>query len=136
MLMPLPFPPCPVCHSNGKQSFHRKCGCALQVEPDSYEVFCNKCGTHWPLNESKYYCSCGYSFEAEEVKEKLDCIVEVCKICAKQLELEKASESSRLVIIKKSIGDFIAEILKGLGMLSGMLLENIIQVILELWKKA
>lgn len=135
MLVPLPFPPCPACHSSGKQSFHRKCGGLLEVNPDSYEVFCKKCGTHWLLTKSKYYCSCGYSFEAEEVKEKLDYIIELCKICAKELELGKESEQFRIGALKGSIRVFVSEILNGLGMLSGMLLESIIQAVLEFWKR-
>ena len=137
MLVPLPFPPCPVCHSNGKQCFHRNCGGLLEVDPDSdsYEVFCKKCGKHWSLINSKYFCSCGYSFEAEEIKEKLDYIIELCKICAKELELESKSKQLRIDVTKDSVGVFISGILKSLGMLSGMLLESIIQVILEFWKK-
>lgn len=135
MLVPLPFPPCPACHSNGKQCFHRKCSCLLVVDPDSYDVFCEKCGTHWPLIESKYYCSCGHSFEAEEVKEKLDYIMELCKICVKELELERAAKQSRIDDLKDSVMGFISGILKSLGMLSGILLESIIQVIYDLGKK-
>lgn len=135
MFITLPFPPCPVCHSGAERTFHKNCGGLLEVDPYTYTVKCAKCGHTWPIKKSRYYCTCGYSFEADEIKKKLNTILELCRIYAKEYELELEAKRFREKESKASLEDFISGVLKGLSIISGVVVESIIQFIVKLWIK-
>jgi len=64
------FPKCPKCQKSWRENFHRNClgKGRLLVEPYKRQVICDSCRQEWHIMNSKFYCSCGYSFKASEVE--------------------------------------------------------------------
>ena len=68
----LPFPKCPSCQKSWAKSYH-DClfGGEVLVEPYQRQTKCEGCGNQWYLLNSKFNCSCGYTFQASEVENAL-----------------------------------------------------------------
>ncbi len=129
MKIPLPFPECKRCGNDSKQSFHKNCGGSLSIETTSDEVFCSKCGKHWNIWKSKYYCSCGNVYKAKDVRNTLTEVLVYCRICAEEILIQEEIRRQRINTSEKSLREFLASFLEGLGYSLGVAIGTIIDAV-------
>ena len=131
MKLPLPFPYCPKCEKQHSISYHKDCGGALEIDPETEIVYCPKCGKNWDSWDSEYHCRCGNTFEANEVKKSVNELIEDCRECAELLELETRAYWKRKRITEESKRGFISDFIKGLGYSLGKAAGYVIEKIVE-----
>lgn len=134
MYIPLPFPFCSQCNKKGNESFHRNCGGLLEINPDNNIVRCKKCNEKWNIWKSTYYCTCGNTFKASEVKKSVEDTIELCQLCAEELELRELAYWKRKKMATESKRTFVEKFFRGLGYISGMLFEKLVDYALQLFE--
>ena len=134
MYIPLPFPICPQCNKNGEQSLHTKCEGLLEIDPDSNSVHCIKCDKKWDIWDSVYHCSCGHTFKAVEVKKAVEDVVELCQLCAEELDLLQAAYWKRKQLVNSSKRAYAENFFRSLGYVSGVLFEKLVDFALQLFE--
>ena len=138
MRIPLPFPYCQKCGKKSLNSYHHtgSCGGLLEIDPDTIEVTCTKCKHSWNIWNSRYFCSCGNVFEAKEVKEAVDELIEDCKLCAEEIELLEQARRIRRKVSQDSKETFVAGLLDELGhsvgKIAGYAFTKLVEFIVEL----
>lgn len=133
MYIPLPFPTCNQCKKNEIKSFHTKCGGLLEIDPNTNNVHCTKCNKNWDIWDSTYHCSCGHTFEATEVKKSVDNVIELCQLCAEELDLYQSAYWKRKQLAEDSQRTYIENFFRGLGYISGILFEKLVDFTLQLF---
>lgn len=136
MYIPLPFPTCTQCNKNGNKSFHTKCGGLLEIDPACDDVHCLKCNKNWNIWNSVYHCSCGHTFKASEVKKSVEDMIELCQLCAEELDLFQSAYWKRKQLASNSRRIYVEQFFKGLGYISGILFEKLVDFALELFEIA
>ena len=134
MYVPLPFPFCPKCKKDGRQSYHKPCGGELQVDPETQVVKCSCCRKTWKLLTSGYYCSCGHTFTADEVKDELLLILDACKACVLEIELASEARRRRITLSAEAIGWFVSALLTTLDICAKKVIETVIELVIGWWK--
>ncbi|MER7750178.1 hypothetical protein ABT013_33465 [Streptomyces bacillaris] len=103
------FPNCPACSCSWAVSRHRACpadqigappagGGGLDVDPDTSQVRCTGCRRTWGVWETRFHCSCGHRFDAQEVEEAVREIIRVASLLAVVL----AQQAQDLVEIRRA----------------------------------
>ncbi len=128
MWLSVGFPTCPSCENNNNRCYHKDCPKGakepMQINPDTSVVQCPSCSYEWHIKDSRYYCSCGHVFSADDVIEEVDAIIINAKLIAKELrraastrerissmttrDIEIKAEST----IKKSFGETLWNLIK------------------------
>ena len=90
MWLSVAFPTCPRCNNNANKCYHKGCPKGakhpMEIDPDTAFVRCPTCDKKWGIKESNYFCSCGYSFSANEVSDEINAIIYNAKIIANELK--------------------------------------------------
>ena len=135
MYIPLPFPECSTCHCNNNNSYHKDCSGLLEIDPYSEIVHCTSCDEKWNVWDSTYHCTCGHVFEAHEIKGAVDDILEMCKLCAEELDLMQTAYWKRQQLTTESKRTFIEIFFRGLGYVAGVLFQKLVDIALKLFIK-
>lgn len=129
MFIPMPFPKCPKCAKLGENGYHRKCGGALEINPDTNTVKCPKCDKKWDVWDSKYYCSCGNEFTSSEVHGAVEDMLMICKICIDNIAEQQQSQARRNKLAEDSVRSFIMGIFEHLGETVAFSATSVFQII-------
>lgn len=135
MYIPLPFPVCSQCKKKKNESYHTKCGGLLEIDPDNNNVHCKKCEKDWDIWDSTYHCSCGHTFKASEVKKSVEDVIELCHMCAEELDLLQSAYWKRKQLACDSRKKYIENFFNKLGYASGVLFEKLVDFALEVFEK-
>lgn len=130
MLIPLPFPTCKHCGESAPKSYHRNCGGRMMVEVDTDEVYCSGCDKHWNIWESSYYCSCGGTFQAEEVADALKEVLVFCQVCAEEIRLQDEARERRREKSTASLKKFMLNLFDKIGHFFGVAVETAVNTAL------
>ena len=131
MRIRLPFPKCPVCHEENETSIHKDCGGTLEIEVNTDEVYCTKCGHHWNIWDSNYHCTCGHVFAAKDIQSTLATLLAMCHVCAREIENQRKYQSQRSTVANESLRHFaygfFQKIGEGFGIAIGIFVESFIR---------
>lgn len=135
MYIQLPFPLCPKCHNKTMDSFHKNCGGKLQINPSINEVYCPKCNKKWNIWDSNYYCSCGNVFTAKDIYNELKNILELCQLCADELNMQSMAKRKRVELVYSAKRSYVEKFVKSVGYVAGVLFQNIVRIIMDFLTK-
>lgn len=131
MYILLPFPVCNKCGKKGSESYHTNCKGILEIDPDNNNVRCQKCKKEWNIWDSIYHCTCGNTFKASEVKDAVENVIELCHLCAEELDLNQSAYWKRKQLAQESKRTFVERFFKGLGYIAGSLFERLVDLAME-----
>ncbi len=134
MYIPLPFPVCSQCNEKEDNSFHTECGGLLEIDPSNNNVHCRKCNKNWNIWDSTYHCSCGHTFQATEVEKSVEDIIELCELCAEELDLCQEAYWKRKQLTSDSKRIYVENFFRKLGYISGVLFEKLVDFALQLFE--
>ena len=129
MKIPLPFPKCKSCGQTAPQSYHRHCGGRLFVEVTNDTVYCEKCHKSWNAWSSTYYCTCGSSFKATEVRAALMEVLACCRVCAEEIAAREAAKKKREALSEASLRSFLDSFFERIGYSFGVAIGTIIEAV-------
>ena len=127
----LPFPTCPNCTKKSNTSYHKDCGGQLRIETTNDEVVCTKCNCHWNIWASKYYCTCGHCFSANEVKTTLIELLAACQVCADEIAAQNAAKQARTKVSETSLRTFLNRFLEKLGYTFGLAIGTLVNAAVD-----
>lgn len=125
--IPLPFPACPACRQSWVRSYHRDCKARgeIVVEPYRRQAKCQGCWVQWTLVQTRFYCTCGRTFNANDVESALS----TSELMRDRLRAQfKAMEEAERSIRAKSEGSFsqwIYDVAESLGYAAGTIVGTI-----------
>jgi hypothetical protein len=132
--IPLPFPECPRCRSSWVQCNHFKCSenGEIFVEPYLQEAKCVGCQKQWPLRQTRFHCSCGYTFNSEEVSEALSTSSLVRKKILEQINEIDFTEKQIKDTVKNSLVSWLSSLGYKLGFAVGTFIKYVDKCIEQL----
>ena len=105
----------------------------MWVDPEAELVSCERCNASWHIMESNYYCSCGNCFEASEVNDELDRMLQYCFVVAAELESMMEAERKREKMSEDSLRECVLEtvrlVARGAGYLINMIVETVVSLL-------
>jgi hypothetical protein len=133
MRLPLPFPKCPKCDESWKQCIHKNCGGSLEINVSSQIVHCLYCDNSWQLFESRYWCKCGHVFNAVDVRDGLNTMIEISRIAMEELEKAAEAASTRKALSEASLRAFLGAFVQKLGKAAGKATWSLIEAVARLF---
>ena len=129
MRIPMPFPKCNTCGESHPRSYHKKCGGRMLVETTTDVVYCDRCGAHWDVWDSTYYCSCGSAFKAEDVRSALIEVLACCRLCAEEIAAQDIARKKRESLSETSLRAFLSKFFERIGYAFGVAVGTIIDAV-------
>ena len=129
--IPLPFPKCPKCYESWSESYHKNCETNGQIEVEPYKELsrCRSCYKEWNLFKTRFFCSCGYSFDSNEVGDAIRKTLSLKKRLHQMLIDMDFDEQKIENISNESISSWLNkksyEISNSLGKIAGKILKII-----------
>lgn len=139
MYVPMPFPYCDRCGKQwGGNAVHTDCGGDLELDPDNRRIRCKSCYKSWNLRESVFHCPHNHTFEASEVEDAVDDLVEDCKLAAEEIAIMRQSFSNRKAMSYDSQRAFARDTLNSMSYsiskMAGYVFEKLVDFVLDLVK--
>lgn len=134
MYVPFPFPQCPKCGKKSEQGYHHNndCGGNLEINPNTEQVHCPKCGKIWNIWDTKYICNCGNEFTSEEITDTIEVMLLMCKLCLSELERQQKAKDKRKELTESSMKAFVNGFFEKLGFAAGIGIETLVQLLKNL----
>lgn len=122
--LPLPFPECLKCGRAWDQCVHADCRGSIEVQPLTGRVRCLGCWKEWRIWESAFLCPCGARFEAHEIEDALEEMLDYCRQLVYEMSLASRARERREAMGKESMRAFMVGVMHGMGKLVGVAVES------------
>lgn len=134
--LPLPFPKCPNCQKSWSLTKHRNCKHKgdLEVNAVREKCRCEYCTGEWNTMNTRFYCSCGYNFTANEVKNAIGKTVELRKKLISLLEEMDFDERKIEQVAKNSVKSWLNKASYEIGRALGTVAGHVVKLISSIFK--